>query len=111
MSTQTNVTADANRLQHDQRAVQVGANRPFMAMTSYRLDTTMPGGATARGRARPVSTKPLLSRVLAAARRSTSMRQGSHRRPGPADPGAFAACWTAGLTRGASLFVDNRHRR
>ena len=81
-----------------------------MAITSNRLGTTMPGGATAGGRVGPVSTKPFLIRVLAAVRRSMSMRQGRHRRPGPGDRGAFAASWTGGITHGVSMLFDDRRR-
>jgi hypothetical protein len=81
-----------------------------MAITSNPLGTRMPGSAAGRDHARPVSRTPLLGRVLAAVRHSLSMQQGRHRRPGPADRGALAASWTAGITRGTSLFVDDRRR-
>ena len=79
-----------------------------MAITSNPLGTRMPGSAAGHGRAHQVSRNPLLSRILAAVRRSLSMQQGRHRGPGPADRGALAASWTAGITRGASLLVDRR---
>ena len=80
-----------------------------MAVSSNRLDT-LPGSAMPRGRARAASTKPFLARVLAAVRRSTTASQGRHRRQGPADRETFAASFAAGITRGASMFVDNRRR-
>jgi len=81
-----------------------------MAVTGNRLETALPGTARARSRTRAGSTKPFLTRVLAAVRRSMSVQQARHRRPGPADRGTMAAAWAAGLTRGATLFVDNRRR-
>jgi len=79
-----------------------------MAITDSGLNTAMPGGARARSGIRRASRKPFLNRILAAVRRSMSVQSARHRRPGPADPGAFAASLTAGLTRGTSMLVDRR---
>jgi hypothetical protein len=78
-----------------------------MAITSNRLDV-LPGSAMPRGHAPVAPTKPLLARVLAAVRRSTTAPQGRHRRQAPADRETFAASFAAGITRGASVFVDRR---
>lgn len=81
-----------------------------MAINSNRLDTLMPGRAMPRGRARAEATKPFLARVRAAVRGSMTLRHRRQRRRGPADREAFAAPFTAGITRGATLFVDHRRR-
>ena len=81
-----------------------------MAFNSNRLDTLMPGRAMPRGRAPAESAKPFLARVGAAVRRSMTLRHGRQRRRGPADREAFAASFTAGITRGVTLFGDNRRR-
>jgi hypothetical protein len=80
-----------------------------MAISSNRLDA-LPRSTTPRGRTPAASTKPFLARVLAAVRRSTTAPHGRHRRHGQADREMFAASFAAGITRGASMFVDNRRR-